>query len=239
MPPPSPDNDLKCRARRRLVGAVALLLGAIVVLPFLLEDTPPPGSELAITLQKTVPVALPPANPAESPTVASADASAAQSESDIPAPPPLVSEPPPAQTEPTPTAPLAAPAPPAVEPQPARSEPARPEAAKPESFRPESTRPAPVKPPVAASTNVATARPATPSATPVEPGFVVQLAALADARRASQLKAQATLSGFSVYTDRAGELTRVRVGPFTSREDAVAAAIRLAESGLPGQVLSK
>jgi DedD protein len=41
------------------------------------------------------------------------------------------------------------------------------------------------------------------------------------------------------YTDKVGALTRVRVGPYASREAAVAASARLAESGMNGQVLAK
>jgi DedD protein len=67
----------------------------------------------------------------------------------------------------------------------------------------------------------------------------VQLAALKDAARAGELKKRAASAGLPAYTDRAGELTRVRVGPFGSREEAVAAAVKLAEIGLAGQVLTQ
>jgi DedD protein len=41
------------------------------------------------------------------------------------------------------------------------------------------------------------------------------------------------------YTDSVGKLTRVRVGPYPSREAAVAAAVKLAENGMAGQVVAK
>jgi DedD protein len=41
------------------------------------------------------------------------------------------------------------------------------------------------------------------------------------------------------YTDTVGNLTRVRVGPFPTREAAMAAAARLAENDMAGQVLAK
>jgi DedD protein len=69
--------------------------------------------------------------------------------------------------------------------------------------------------------------------------FVVQLAALSDSDKASSLKARAVLAGLPAYTDKVGALTRVRVGPYASREDAVAAAEKLAENGMSGQVLTK
>ena len=50
MPPPSTEHDLKRRARRRLIGAVALTLMAVIVLPLLLEDEPPPASSLVVRM---------------------------------------------------------------------------------------------------------------------------------------------------------------------------------------------
>ena len=67
----------------------------------------------------------------------------------------------------------------------------------------------------------------------------MQLAALSDAGKARALAARASQAGLPAYTDAAGKLTRVRVGPFPSREAAVAAAVKLAENGLAGQVVVK
>jgi DedD protein len=69
--------------------------------------------------------------------------------------------------------------------------------------------------------------------------FVVQLAALSDSAKADSLKARAAQAGLPAYTDSVGKLTRVRVGPYASRQAAVAAAVKLAENGLSGQVLAK
>jgi DedD protein len=68
---------------------------------------------------------------------------------------------------------------------------------------------------------------------------VVQLAALSDGAKADALKARAIQAGLPAYTDTVGKLTRVRVGPFPSREAAVAAAVKLADNGLSGQVIAK
>jgi DedD protein len=68
---------------------------------------------------------------------------------------------------------------------------------------------------------------------------VVQLAALSDSAKADSLKARAAQAGLPAYTDTVGKLTRVRVGPFATREAAVAAAVTLAENGMTGQVLVK
>jgi DedD protein len=69
--------------------------------------------------------------------------------------------------------------------------------------------------------------------------FVVQLAALSDAAKARSLKARAAQAGLPAYTDSVGSLTRVRVGPYASRTAAVAAAVKLAENGMSGQVVAK
>lgn len=68
---------------------------------------------------------------------------------------------------------------------------------------------------------------------------MVQLAALSDSAKASALKARAASAGLPAYTDKVGALTRVRVGPYASREAAVAAAVKLAENGMAGQVLTR
>lgn len=48
MPAPTSEDDLKRRARRRLIGAVALTLVAVIVLPLMLEDEPPPAAQLQV-----------------------------------------------------------------------------------------------------------------------------------------------------------------------------------------------
>ncbi len=191
MPPPSNENDLKRLARRRLIGAVALALLAVIVLPLLLEDEPPPASTLSVHMT-TMPAPL-----REQTAAPAHDASLPEA---TPTP-----EPARAVTRPEP-----APEPETVKPKPAKAEPVRAEPAKPQ------------------------AKPAAASGM-----FVVQLAALSDGAKARELKARAALAGLPAYTDTVGNLTRVRVGPFPTREAAVAAAVRLAENGMGGQVLTK
>jgi DedD protein len=113
------------------------------------------------------------------------------------------------------------------------------EAVKPELPKPAVPVPQPPKPaskPVAkpATTTPAEAKPAAESKT-----FVVQLAALADSTKAQALKARADETGLPTYTDRVGNLTRVRVGPFDTHDAAMAAAVKLAGKGMPGQVTAK
>jgi DedD protein len=208
MPLPSSENDLKRRARRRLIGAVALTLVAVIVLPLLLEDEPPPASSLAVHMvtapDSSADRALQPAK-SDAPDVA---ASQVPSIASLPVQPP--------------------------EPKP---ESAKPESAKPESAKPESSKPktqsASVQPP---ASPVPPSKPAAASSDV----YLVQLAALADAGKAEELKARVTLLGLPAFTDKVGKLTRVRVGPYTARETAVAAAAKLAENKIAGgQVISK
>ena len=202
MPPPSTENDLKSRARRRLIGAVALTLLAVIVLPLLLEDEPPPASSLAVRMAV-----------APEPVFDSAPQPDLADESDM----------------------AAAPVPP---PQPApQAEPAKPPPQAEPTPRAEPTKAAPVK-------SVSAPKPAATPAPQVKPAaaseaFVVQLAALSDSAKAQALKARAAQAGLPAYTDTVGKLTRVRVGPYTSRTAAVAAAVKLAENGMAGQVLTK
>jgi DedD protein len=50
MPAPVPDEDYKRRARRRLIGAVALAIVAVILLPLVLQDEPPPAGPLDVRM---------------------------------------------------------------------------------------------------------------------------------------------------------------------------------------------
>jgi DedD protein len=50
MPAPLSDDDHKRRARRRLIGAVALTILAVILLPLVLEDEPPPTGPLNVLM---------------------------------------------------------------------------------------------------------------------------------------------------------------------------------------------
>lgn len=216
MPPPSTENDLKRRARRRLIGAVALTLLAVIVLPLLLEDEPPPASTLAVKMAATSAsdaredAALSgETKPLDAPIVADATR-LADSQPDVTEAAPVV----PAPVNPASSAEPSTPAP-------AKSSPPAPKPA---------TRPV-AKP---AETLAPQAKPVADSES-----YVVQLAALSDASKANALKARAAKSGLPAYTDKVGTLTRVRVGPFATREEAVEASVKLAEKGMVGQILAR
>ncbi|HMM47676.1 MAG TPA: SPOR domain-containing protein [Thiobacillaceae bacterium] len=132
----------------------------------------------------------------------------------------------------------------APEPEPAQAIAPRPEAAKPRN--PEAKPAAPTQPlkPEAerAPPPVPVSKPApTPASKPAGHAetFVIQLAALSDADKADALKGRAALAGFPVYTDKAGTLTRVRIGPYKSRDAAEAAFAKLGEAGLDGKIYAQ
>jgi len=227
MPPPSSENDLKRLARRRLIGAVALTLLAVIVLPLLLEDEPPPTSSLSVHMAAAPAPA--PEQAAQPEGTDKTDASAAPA----PQAPQEPLEPQPAPVEPA--KPLAKPAPAHEAAKPSQVERAKPEPVKPEPVKSEPPRPMPKPQPAEhAATPASQAKPAAASE-----AFVVQLAALSDGAKARELKARAALAGLPAYTDTVGSLTRVRVGPYSTREAAVTAAVKLAEHGMTGQVLAK
>lgn len=212
MPPPSTENDLKRRARRRLIGAVALTLLAVIVLPLLLEDEPPPASTLAVKMAASS------ASEARDEAALSGiteplDAPIVADATRLATPQPEVTEPAPVASTPVTPAPRAEPSKPAP-------------AAKPEPPKP-APRPA--------------AKPVAPQAKPAADSevYVVQLAALSDASKANALKARVAKAGLPAYTDKVGSLTRVRVGPFPTRDAAADAAVKLAEKGMSGQILAR
>lgn len=217
MPPPSSENDLKRRARRRLIGAVALMLLAVILLPLLLEDEPQPGSPLAVRMA-VLPPTRAPATPAET---------------DIPASAPAV--------QPLPAAPQPAP-PPSVAAEPVKPVSPKPETrseVKPEAKPEVKSTPQPQPQPEAPKSQ---AKPVAPSAATVKPtageGYAVQVAALQDTAKVGELEARVRAAGLPVYTDRLGPLTRVRVGPFPTREAAQEAVRKLHAAGIKDAVLT-
>jgi DedD protein len=225
---PDADLQLKKRARRRLVGAIALALFAIIVLPMVMDHEPRPPAQ---DIQVRIPSQDGPGVIAKSVAVK-----------------------PPAATVATTVAP-AAPAATEVKPEPVTA--AKP-AAKPEIKS--ETKPAP---PVAAAPAATTAPPASkpvevpaPRAEkkPVEtkaatdaPGasahagqWVVQLGAYKDAGNVKLLISKLKELGVPAYTEKfdtpQGLRTRVRAGPFATREAAEKAHSRIKIIGVDGPV---
>src|SRR5450830_457987 len=264
---PDPVLPEKTRARRRLVGAIALALGVAVGLPMLLDSEPKaPFNDIAIDIPSKEKAAA----PAPAPVPAAAPAQAAghngldQSEEIIDSPLPPAARPTPAPAAvPAPVLAAVQPAPakpayvepksePKPEPKPVKVEPKH--EAKPEpkhevkvEAKPE---PKPAKP--AQSADDAARAMAILEGKPQEKAqdkahdagsgkFVVQVADLATQDKVDELQDKLREAGIKSYTQKvsspAGERIRVRVGPFGSREDAEKTRAKLQKLGLGGSLV--
>ncbi|HEX6138225.1 MAG TPA: SPOR domain-containing protein [Casimicrobiaceae bacterium] len=266
-------DDLRRRARRRLVGAVVLALAVAVIVPMLLEtEQKPLGEDVSVKIppiddgkfvnrlnEGRVNDAAP--GPAKTQPRDSADTMKS----------PATGAPAPAATTertskydtriPEAAAESTAPAPSAGEtgatgaatvsgsrssadahaaqsasasaPQAMAQAPASQTASHPSPARPAESR-------SAAPANGTGAGAATPAATPPHDGFAVQLAAFADDKGASALAGRLKKAGYAAYTEplktSKGTLWRVRVGPYPSREAALAARDKLKTEGQSGIV---
>ncbi len=278
-------DELRRRARRRLVGAVVLALAVAVIVPMLLESQPKPlGDDVSVKIPPvdngkfvnqlsgsaadattTSGAIRSPASGGEGPKAAVADAAGTGT-----APPPAAS------TASAPAAaPAAVPAPtaaPADAAKPRKYDTRVPEGSdsKPAAVAAEKAQ-APAELPAAAAkahekaSRVASAEPSTSTAKhatkaapaahaaaaveaeqparaagSVHEGYAVQLAAFSDDKGANALAHRLKNAGFSAYTEplktSKGTLWRVRVGPYPSREAAIAARDRLKQEGHSGIV---
>jgi len=224
MARPLSDEELQLRkrARRRLIGAIVLVTAVAVVLPMVLDSEPRPVSQdVNIKIPApdsggfTTKVAPgPQLKPA--PQLETAPAAVKPSGTTAPA-----------------TEPAAAP-----EKHEAVASTEKPPAAKPAA---PAEPPAPVvKPPAKA---VAAKEPAGKTAKAQNGHFVVQVAALSDAEKAKQMRQQISAAGIKSYTEVVktvkGDVTRVRAGPFATREAAEKVQKQLKAIGLEGKVVPK
>jgi len=230
----SPDADLqlKKRARRRLVGAVALALFAVIVLPMVMDREPrPPGQDIQVRIPSQDSTGLaakvlpgkPAATPMPAPEPKPVAQPAAEQKTEVKAKP---------ESAPA----IAAVAPPAVA-KPTGSTPAAP-VAKPaaKSAVPES------KSATAENSAAAIAADAKP-ATDASAQWVVQLGAYKDAGNVKLLLAKLKGVGVPAYTEKfdspQGARTRVRAGPFASQDAAEKARSRIKIIGVDGPVAPK
>jgi DedD protein len=219
---PASVEAARTRARRRLVGALVLLTIGVVGFPVLFETQPRPlPVDTRIEIASHEAASLPPA------------ASAALRARPVPVvPADLGGE----VIEPAPAA-AAPPLPAAVIASSPRASPAAP------------ARQASVATPVRTPTLAeAPAVAAAPAAAPPRPAsgasarFVVQAGAYSDAGTLREARAKVEKAGLKTYTQvietDAGKRTRVRVGPFASRQEAEAAAAKIKRAGLPANVIT-
>jgi DedD protein len=242
-PPPTGADavqEARTRARRRLIGAVVLVIIGVIGFPILFETEPRPiPVDIPIDIPRkdmVPPLAMPPpAKPAvETPEDASPRNSSAVDAGDD-ARPPANRPPPAANTTPQPGESRSTSAP-------ARERKTEPVAVKPAA--------APEKPAAPAATGEGQRARALLEGqsgqrdTAAKEGgrFVVQVGAFADSGAAREVRQKVEKLGLKTYTQVAhtssGNRTRVRVGPFSSREEADRAQAKIKATGTPAVVLT-
>lgn len=190
--------QLKRRARRRLVGAIALVTFVVIILPLILDKEPGPvGPPLSVQIPDQQSGGF-------SPRVAPAAPLAGDNKAQSAAP---------------------------VAPAPARK--AAPAAAKPAPAQEQKAPKAPGK-----------AEELRAKAALNDETWAVALDAFSDNKNVKQLRAKLSAAGVKFYTEPVdtgkGKLTRVRAGPFASKEAAEKARAKLEAIGLkPGAVVSR
>ncbi|ATE59301.1 SPOR domain-containing protein [Thauera sinica] len=222
------DNlDIKKRARRRLVGAAALALLAAIVLPMMMDQEPRPASQ---DIQVSIPdrdadSAL--SRPIGGAERASADGALAPPPEEQPASGATPDTEPPAKAAVAPAVPPRAEV--RAEPKPGQKPEPKAEA------KPEPRPAAPAALSAAAAAEAARARAALSGQEPAPRGesYVVQVGAFGDAAKAARISADLKRQGLAAYTEKAGSVTRVRVGPLDGREAADKVAARLKALGYP------
>ncbi|MBJ9619475.1 SPOR domain-containing protein [Burkholderia multivorans] len=212
----------KQRARRRLVGAIALVVAAVIVLPMVLDSHPKPVTDdIAIDI---------PNRPAHQPA-ASRDDDAADVQAGV-----AHDEPP--ASEAVAAAPAPAPAPKAAaKPAPKLDTTASvtpPKAAAPAAPKPAAPKPAPVASAEAAGADTSDA--SSPSS-PAGARFAVQLGSFKDDATARSWATKLKSAGVPAYVERRKQAdgstaTLLRAGPFADRAAASAAIAKVREAGL-------
>ena len=248
--PLDPAEASKTRARRRLIGAVALALAAIVFVPMLFDRTPTqPVDDIAVQipdrdtpfdgrgkapLQSTTPLPVTPAPvQPEAPKTAPVSTPSAEPVAETKAP-----ETPPVVTKPVEKA---------IEKPVEKAAPKVDKTDKPVEKTAEKSAEKPADNPTDDPRAIAAleGKSATPAATPAAAapakGYAVQVAAFSIADKAKTLREQLAGNGFKAYTEplntAQGPRTRVRLGPFASREAAEKAREKLRTMKLDGSVV--
>lgn len=244
--------QLKKRARRRLVGAVVLVTTVAVVLPMILDSEPKPATQ-SINIQ------IPPPDSgvlnAKPVPLKTQEAPVTKPEPRA-EPKPEAGAPPKAEprteargavkdaSEKAQTKAAVDPASKSLPKPTSKSEPAAEHAAKAKAESAPAPPSAASEPAKAAA--VVAAKPAAPAAKadPVPSGgFAIQVVALADVAKAKAMQQQITGAGLQAYTEvvqtAKGPVTRVRVGPYASREAAELGLKQLKKLELDGKVVPR
>ncbi|MEO8299334.1 MAG: SPOR domain-containing protein [Burkholderiales bacterium] len=258
VPDSTSPEAIRTRARRRLIGSAVLVVLAVVLLPMVFESRPRPlPVDIPIEIPKrdaAAPVAVP---PPRNPTVAAADPPEAPAptgnttpQAASPAAPVVIaaaepaSAPPAPKAEPKPDAKPAAkdkpkPEPKAVsKPEPKPSAERKPEAAKPRAA--ETAQAGGHKEDAARALAMLDGKAASKSAE-APTRFVVQVGAFEQASAARNVRQRVEKLGLHTFQQELvtpqGKRIRVRLGPYSSREEAEKALTKLRASGINAGIL--
>lgn len=215
--------QLKRRARRRLIGAIVLVTGIAVVLPMVLDSEPRPvGRDIAVQIPSpdsgTFTTKVAPLSAPKAPDGRPAAGGDMKTAAVAPA-----GEAPAAAREAAKEMPKE-PAKPVAQPEKPRTAKAPPSKKDPAKTEPK-------------------AKPSRPATQPAQGQYVVQVIALADADKAQQMQQRIADAGIKSYTEivktAKGDVTRVRAGPFATREAAEKAREQLKAIGMNGNITSR
>ena len=208
--PTTEASEIRRRGRQRLIGAIALVAVLVVFVPMILDSEPrAPRPDRALAIPSKSDAPPLPSPPAAAPAKAGAQTpELAKADASVAPPKAGAQLPDPAKTAILETKQVAPKAPPSATPAPA--------------------------PPGAAV-------PA-PSAAPKLEGFAVQVGAFRDEAKLAQARQKLAAAKVVHYTERLeakeGPLTRLRAGPFPTREAAESALATLKRSALDGKVVA-
>ena len=228
MPRPISDEELqlKKRARRRHVGAIVLVTAVAVILPMVLDSEPRPVTQ-NVDIQIPSPDSGDLKPKAAASTAPGKGVSAETPGKGVPAPQAAETPVKPAPAQLTAGPPIKGMPPVAVAPGKDTAPKAEP----------------PVETVAAEDKDPARAKDAPKAAASAAGAYVVQVAALADSARVKQLQKQMSAAGVKAYTEavttKSGEVTRVRAGPYATREAAETARSQLKKAGLDGKVVPR
>lgn len=224
---------LKKRARRRLVGAVALVLIALIVLWTVMDDQPPQSLvQESVAIVSSKPALAGTVQP--DPVMPPAELPADQIEPPAPSAEPVQDTPAPAAVKPAEAKPVSKSEPKLVE------KPAEKPVEKP-PVKPAPTAKDPAK--LLDGLEDDLAKQAAKHVDKPTGKFFLQIGAFADATKASALQSKAKAAGVNVHTEAVktekGELTRLRAGPYASRDLAEQAHGKLAAAGVSSNIVGK
>lgn len=225
QPTSNEELQLKKRARRRLIGATVLVMVVVLGLPMVLDTEPKPARQ-----DIDIRIPSPDAGTFKSKIVPVAPAPESKAPAEPGGRPGSAAEDAPKEVPSSKSSPRVATAP-APKPEP---EPSAPEKTAKEAGTVEAPK-TPARGEAAGDTKQVKKR-ATGS-------HVVQITALLNAEKAKEIHEKVGAAGIKSYTEvvttAKGDVTRVRAGPFVTREEAEKARIQLQALGLDGKVTAR